>query len=73
MTTMEHDAPAAGHELERREAGVSDLMELYERIEATYVRASAAAIPFQVTQTSDSTNPDAISNAYLGRDSNRTE
>ena len=72
MTTMEQDTLAA-HELEMREAGVSDLMELYERIEATYVRAATATIPFQITQTSDSTNPEAISNAYLGRDSNRTE
>ena len=54
----------------KREPGVSELMELYERIERVYTPASAvAAIPFEASSTSDSTNR-ARANASVGRNSN---
>ena len=41
----------------KREPGVAELMELYERIARVYAPASAvAAIPFEASATSDSTN-----------------
>ena len=55
-----------------REPGVAELMELYERIERVYAPASAAALPFGASATSDSTNRTnrVRSNAYVGRNSN---
>ena len=54
-----------------REPGVAELMELYERIERVYAPASAA-LPFEASATSDSTNPAnrVRSNACVGRNSN---
>ena len=52
-----------------REAGVAELMELYERIERVYApAASAAALPFEASATSDSTNHAnrARANAHVG-------
>ena len=40
----------------KREPGVAELMELYERIARVYAPASAAALPFEESLTSDSTN-----------------
>ena len=51
---------------EDREAGVADLMELYERIEDVYVRASASAPESEVVYTSDSTNIVERADAHLG-------
>ena len=53
----------------KREPGVAELMELYERIERVYAPASAATTPFEASSTSDSTNR-ARANAYVGRNSN---
>lgn len=53
----------------KREPGVAELMELYERIERVYAPASAAALPFEESATSNSTNR-ARANAYVGRNSN---
>ncbi len=70
MTSKEQDLKTIRSEFEGREAGVADLMELYERIEGVYVRASAATLPVDVTKTSNSTNQVGIRDAHLGRDSN---
>ena len=44
-------------EFEGREAGVADLMQLYEKVESIYVQASAStAYPYGRVYTSDSTN-----------------
>ena len=51
---------------EGREAGVADLMELYQRIEGVYVRASASAPGSEVVYTSDSTNIVERVDAHLG-------
>ena len=40
----------------KREPGVAELMELYERIERVYAPAFAAALPFEESATSDSTS-----------------
>ncbi len=49
------------------EAGVSELQELYERIEGTYARAAVAASEAESVHASDSTAA-MISYAYLGPD-----
>ena len=43
-------------DFEEREAGVADLMELYERVEAVYDQASASAVDSEFVYTSDSTS-----------------
>ena len=48
------------------EAGVTDLMDLYENIEDIYIRASVSMSGIDVVHTSNSTNS-ARANAYLGR------
>ena len=53
----------------KREPGVAELMELYERIERVYAPASVAALPFEESATSDSTSR-ARTNAHVGRNSN---
>ena len=54
----------------KREPGVAELMELYERIGRVYAPASAAAaIPFDASETSNSTNR-ARTDAYVGRNTN---
>lgn len=53
----------------KREPGVAELMELYERIERVYAPASAAALRFEESATSNSTNR-ARANAYVGRNPN---
>ena len=55
-TTIDQEREMLVGEFEDREAGVADLMELYERIENVYVRASASAPDTEVAYTSDSTN-----------------
>lgn len=52
------------------EAGVTDLMELYENIEDIYVRASDSMSGIDIVYTSNSTNS-ARTDAYLGRNPNR--
>ena len=48
-----------------REAGVADLLELYEKVEAIYVQASASISESEVTFTLDSTDVPR-GNANLG-------
>ena len=55
-TTIDQEREMLEGEFEDREAGVADLMELYEKIENVYVRASASAPDTEVVYTSDSTN-----------------
>ncbi|MBI4289767.1 MAG: hypothetical protein HY671_15230 [Chloroflexi bacterium] len=52
----ENDALIQG--FESREAGVTELVELYARVEATYVIASQAAVMPDAGSTSNSTNPE---------------
>ena len=66
MTTKEQDLKTIRAEFEGREAGVADLMELYERIEGVYAQASAATLPVDVTKTSNSTNHIGTRDAHLG-------
>ena len=56
MANDEHELMSLIDEFEQREAGVVDLMDLYGRIEAIYVRASASTSDSDVVHTSDSTN-----------------
>ena len=54
-----------------QEAGISELQELYDRIEGTYARAAIAVAQAETAQISDSTN--AMTNyADLGPDTPRT-
>ena len=43
-------------DLERREIGVTDLMELYEKVESIYVQASSSVPESEVVRVSDSTS-----------------
>ena len=57
MTTQDQISEAMQEEFESREAGVADLMKLYEKVESIYVQASAStAYPYGRPYTSDSTN-----------------
>lgn len=57
MTTQDQISEAMQEEFESREAGVADLMKLYEKVESIYVQASASnAYPYGRVYTSDSTN-----------------
>ncbi len=42
--------------LEEREAGISDLIEVYERLESAYIKASQALFKTPVATTSNTTN-----------------
>ena len=68
MATKDQELESIGSEMERRETGVADLMELYEKVEDVYVRASASIADSRVTYTSDSTNV-VEPHAYIGQDS----
>ena len=65
MTIQERESERLQGEFERREAGVADMMELYDKVEAVYVRASASIVESDAVYTSDSTNG-VRRNAYLG-------
>ena len=53
------------------EAGISELQELYERIEGTYTPAAVAVAKAETVQVSDSTTA-MINHADLGPDTPRT-
>lgn len=65
MTIQERESERLQGEFERREAGVADMMELYDKVEAVYVRASASIAESDAVYTSDSTN-EMRRDAYLG-------
>ncbi len=69
MTTKEREVELLRGDFEKQEAGVTDLMEFYEKVEEIYVQASASVSESEVVYSSDSTNM-TEPNAYLGRDSN---
>ena len=66
MATLDQEKESLQEELEDREAGVADLMELYEKIEGIYVRASASMMESETVRTSDSTDVARGSVAHLG-------
>ena len=72
MTSREHELDLLREELENKEAGVADLMKLYEKVEGIYVQASASMSDSEVVYTMDSTSTVRV-DAYLGRDSSRTQ
>ena len=68
MMTKDQEMESLADAFEENEAGVADLMELYERVESVYAQASASISDHQAVYTSDSTNI-ARSNAHVGRNS----
>ena len=56
MTSKQMENEALTKEFESREAGVTELLELYDRVEADYVIASQALKAGDITTTSNSTN-----------------
>ncbi len=56
MQTKDLEKDALTESFVENEAGVADMIELYERIESVYVKASEAVYDAPVTYTSDSTN-----------------
>lgn len=72
MITRDQELESLWHEFENREAGVADLMELYEKVEDIYVQAAASMSESEAVYTSNSTNM-VKTDAYLGRDSSRTK
>ena len=71
MTAKNQELQSIEAEFVVSEAGVTDLMELYETIEDVYGRASVSMSGSGAVYTSNSTNIARI-DAYLGRDPNRT-
>ena len=76
MITRDQELESLWHEFENREAGVADLMELYEKVEDVYVQAAASMSESEAVHTSNrggrSTNM-VKTDAYLGRDSSRAK
>ena len=70
MTTERQDLESLGTEFEAREAGVTDLMEFYEKVEGIYVDASAFMAEAKGTYVTDSTNA-VRADADLGRNTDR--
>ena len=61
----QQELDSLGREFESREAGVAELMELYEKLEGIYAAASESLAEEQPSHTTDSTN--AVSHsAYMG-------
>ena len=56
MTTRDQELESLREEFENKEAGVADLMKLYERVEGIYVKASASMTESEVSHTSNSTD-----------------
>lgn len=71
MTAKNQELQSIEAEFVVSEAGVTDLMELYETIEDVYGRASVSMSGIHAVYTSNSTNIARI-DAYLGRDPSRT-
>ena len=65
-TSRDQQLQSMEDELEKREAGVVDMMELYRRVEEVYFQASGMAPEVEVMYTTDSTNK-VGTDAYLGR------
>ena len=65
MTTKDQQIESVQVPARDQEAGVADLLELYQRIENIYVQASASMSERELVYTSDSTNR-AKPNAHLG-------
>ena len=65
MTTKDQQTESVQVPARDQEAGVADLLELYQRIENIYVQASASMSERELVYTSDSTNR-AKTNAHLG-------
>jgi hypothetical protein len=57
MTTIEEDIERLIEDVDKREPGVVDLLELYERVERVYVPASQASGEVPFVTGSNSTNP----------------
>ena len=72
MSDLELEKQSMQDEFEKREAGVADLMELYEKVAPIYARAAAAIAESQLDYTSDSTDI-RKADAYLGRNPQRTQ
>ena len=71
MTAKNQELQSIEAEFVVSEAGVTDLMDLYETIEDVYGRASVSMSGIHAVYTSNSTNI-ARADAYLGRDPSRT-
>ena len=56
MTTKEHEKKALEQALEKREAGVTDLLEFYTKVEVVYTASIKALEEGQTTMATNSTN-----------------
>ena len=72
MSDIESEKQSMQDEFEKREAGVAEMMEFYEKVESVYVRAAAAIAERPLDYTSDSTDI-RRADAYLGRNPQRTQ
>lgn len=72
MSDLELEKQSMQDEFEKREAGVAELMELYEKVAPIYARAAAAIAERPLDYTSDSTDI-RRADAYLGRNSQRAQ
>lgn len=72
MCDIESEKQSIQDEFEEREAGVAEMMELYEKVAPIYARAAAAIAETPLDYTSDSTNR-GRPYAHLGRNPQRTQ
>ena len=56
MTTQEQELESLRDEFENKEAGVADLMQLYEKVEGIYIQASASMPESEFVYASNSTD-----------------
>ena len=64
-TDTDHKSESLPETIGASEAGVAELLELYEQVEVVYVKASASISESDVAYTLDSTDAARV-NAYLG-------
>ena len=72
MSDIDSEKQSMQDEFEKREAGVAEMMELYEKVAPVYARAAAAIAERHPVYTSDSTDIRRV-DAYLGRNPQRTQ
>ena len=72
MNDEKFEAQAASSVIPGSEAGVAELMELYETIEGIYAEASIAMTGIDIVYTSNVTNGKGTY-GYMGRDSEPTQ
>ncbi len=65
MPTEDQENQQIAESFEKKEAGIADLMDFYEKVEGVYAQASSYTYQPPASYVSDSTNV-AVNDAHLG-------